>query len=72
MKESLAALLKTALTQLQNLGELPAELSFDPQLERTRDRQFGDYASNIAMELAKLARQNPRQLASRIVATLPP
>jgi arginyl-tRNA synthetase len=72
MKESLAALLKTALTQLQNLGELPAELTFDPQLERTRDRQFGDYASNIAMELAKAARQNPRQLASRIVATLPP
>lgn len=72
MKESLVTLLHAALEQLQKLGELPADLVFNPQLERTRDRQFGDYASNIAMELAKAARQNPRLLANRIVAELPP
>ena len=40
-------------------------------LERTRDPQHGDFATNLAMRLAKAARRNPRELAQAIVAALP-
>src|SRR5436190_2658929 len=36
-----------------------------------RDPQHGDFASNIAMRLAKAARRNPRELAQTIIAALP-
>jgi arginyl-tRNA synthetase len=40
-------------------------------VERARDTQHGDFASNIAMRLAKPARKNPRELAQAIIAALP-
>jgi arginyl-tRNA synthetase len=40
-------------------------------IERTRDAQHGDFATSIALRLAKSARQNPRALANAIVAALP-
>lgn len=42
-----------------------------PELERTRDRQHGDYACNIAMRLAKPLRQKPRDIAQAIVDLIP-
>ncbi|MGC1457206.1 MAG: arginine--tRNA ligase, partial [Steroidobacteraceae bacterium] len=40
-------------------------------VERTRDAQHGDFASNVALRLAKAARRNPRELAQAIAAALP-
>ena len=40
-------------------------------VERTRDAQHGDFATNIALRLAKAAGRNPRELAQAIVAALP-
>src|ERR1700681_907331 len=40
-------------------------------VERTRDAQHGDFATNVALRLAKPARRNPRDLAQAIVAALP-
>jgi arginyl-tRNA synthetase len=40
-------------------------------VERARDPQHGDFASNIAMRLAKAARKNPRELAQAIVGAIP-
>lgn len=70
MKQHIEQLIKTALSQLQQeseLGELPALI----QIDMTKDKQHGDFASNIAMVLAKAAKKNPRELATRIVALLP-
>jgi len=36
----------------------------------TQDARFGDYQSNVAMQLAKPRRANPRQLAAEIIAKL--
>jgi arginyl-tRNA synthetase len=41
-------------------------------LERPKQRQHGDYASNAALQLAKAHRRNPRELAQAVVAALPP
>ena len=72
MKTHLHHLIAQALQQLQREGVL---VDVDPSsipLERTRDRTHGDFASTIALALAKTARRKPRELAERIMAALPP
>ncbi|HEX7417020.1 MAG TPA: arginine--tRNA ligase [Steroidobacteraceae bacterium] len=72
MKSQLEQLLAAALRKLEG-SWLAAPV--DPAaivVERTRDAQHGDFASNIALRLAKSARKNPRELAQAIVAALPP
>src|SRR6266481_5530031 len=40
-------------------------------VERTRDTQHGEFATNLALRLAKPAGRKPRELAAAIVAALP-
>jgi arginyl-tRNA synthetase len=40
-------------------------------VERPKQAAHGDYATNVALTLAKAARRNPRELAQAIVAALP-
>ena len=71
MKQELEQLLLASLTRLAG-SVLPQMPSADAVvIERTRDAQHGDFASNVALRLAKAARRNPRELASAIVAALP-
>ena len=39
-------------------------------VQSAQDTRFGDYQSNVAMQLAKPRRANPRQLATEIIARL--
>lgn len=71
MKTHLHTLLAQARAQLHQDGLLPADASVDIPLEHTRDRSHGDFASTIALALAKTARRPPRELAERLVAALP-
>lgn len=71
MKNHLAQLLNQAIQRLQADGTLPADLTVKVQIERTRDKAHGDFATNTAMLLAKPARRAPRQLAEQLVAALP-
>ena len=43
---------------------------FEIALENTRDVSHGDFASNIAMQLARIAKKNPRAIAEDIVKNL--
>jgi len=71
LKQELEQLLLAALTRLAG-SVLPQMPPADAVVvERTRDAQHGDFASNVALRLAKAARRNPRELASAIVAALP-
>ena len=71
MKHHLESLLAHALAHLQQAGTLPADLALEAKVERARDRQHGDFASSVAMGLAKSARRKPREVAEAIVAALP-
>lgn len=71
MKHHLETLLNQALSQLRQDGGLPADVIAEAKVERSRDRQHGDFASNVAMTLTKTAKRKPRELAEMIVATLP-
>jgi len=70
VKHQLVQLVNTAIQQLQTNETLPAELSFNLQMERTKDRQHGDFACNVALMLAKPARRKPRDIAEAIVAVM--
>ncbi len=71
MKATLEGLLNTALQRLHEEGLAPAEAAQRLRLTHTRDKAHGDYATNIALILAKPAGMSPRALAERIVAALP-
>ena len=60
-----------ALTTLKVKGDLDANIDPNILIERTRDPQHGDFASNLALTLSKQARTNPRKLADQIVNALP-
>jgi arginyl-tRNA synthetase len=72
--------LKTLIEKLlgQALAAMPEDLvpanarNLSVEVESTRDAQHGDFASNLAMRLAKATRQNPRKLAEVLVRLLPP
>jgi len=63
VSESIAAAVIAA--GLVTLEELPAIT-----LEVPKDKTHGDLATNIAMQLTKIAKRNPRQIAESIIAHL--
>ncbi|WP_448693256.1 arginine--tRNA ligase [Pseudomonas rhizophila] len=71
MKDTIRQLIQQAIAQLVAEGVLPEGLSPAIQVENTRDKTHGDFASNIAMMLAKPAGMKPRDLAEKIIAALP-
>lgn len=71
MKTQIQALIGQALSRLRTEGRLPAEADPAIHIERTRNPAHGDLASNVAMLLARQARQKPRDLADAIIAALP-
>ncbi len=71
MKDSIRHLIQQALTRLTAEGVLPDGLSPTIQVENTRDKTHGDFASNIAMMLAKPAGMKPRDLAQKLIDALP-
>lgn len=71
MKDIISTLLQQAVTKGQADGWIPNNLTPDIQLEHTRDKSHGDYASNLALALAKPAGMAPRQVAEKLVAALP-
>ena len=71
MKALVANLVADALSKLPDLSQAAADLAIESTVERTRDAQHGDFATNVAMRLAKPAGKKPRDVASDIVDALP-
>ncbi|QAX81546.1 arginine--tRNA ligase [Candidatus Pseudomonas adelgestsugas] len=70
MKDTIRQLIQQALTQLVQEGVLPQDLSPTIQVQNTSNKTYGDFASNIAMTLAKSAGMKPQELAEKIIAAL--
>ena len=71
MKFRVEQLVQAALATLP-ADVLPADIVRPVvDIERTRDAAHGEFATNVALQLAKPARRNPRQLAQAILAALP-
>jgi arginyl-tRNA synthetase len=70
LKQTIHDLIEQALVDLQQSDAVPAGLKANIQVTPSKDRSQGDFASNIAMMLAKAAEKPPRELADLIVAQL--
>jgi len=70
-KQQIVALFQAALAPIVAGTDLaPTLQQLNIVLERPRDPSHGDIACNIAMQLAKPLKTNPRELATRLVAAL--
>ncbi|WP_241085810.1 arginine--tRNA ligase [Candidatus Vondammii sp. HM_W22] len=71
MKLQIQQLVSQALERIAADGVIPAYQIPQPIIERVRDTQYGDFACNVAMVLAKVARAKPRDLAEKLMAAIP-
>ncbi len=71
MKDQLHSLFTQAIDALKTDQVIPADHEVSIKFERTRQKEHGDFATNLAMTLAKPARRNPRELAELLIAALP-
>ena len=71
MKARLEQLLAEALAALKASGLVPDEARPEIVVGRTRDPSHGDFATNLAMQLAKPAKRPPREIADALVAAIP-
>lgn len=69
-KQHILSLINNAIAHILSLAETDISTIPTPTLERPRDAAHGDIACNIAMQIAKQLKKNPRELAQVIVANL--
>ena len=71
MKEHLRELVAQALLDLRREGKIPADMELPEYvIERTKSREHGDYATNIALLLAKRIGMNPMALAETLIGSM--
>jgi arginyl-tRNA synthetase len=70
--EELAQIITVAIQDGIEAGEfaLSADDIGEVRVERPRQREHGDWATNVAMQVAKKAGQNPREFATTLVTRL--
>ncbi len=72
--DELSRVITEAITRAIASGEIEASLPDTVPLERPKNRDHGDYATSIALQLAKAAGKNPRDVAlilQRLIGTTP-
>jgi arginyl-tRNA synthetase len=67
VRQHLTGLLRTALASVA-----PEQGQAEIILERPKQASHGDFAANLAMQLARELKTNPRQIAERLLRELPP
>jgi arginyl-tRNA synthetase len=70
LKQIIHDLIEQSLASLQQAEKLPIDLNANIQVTPSKDLSQGDFASNIAMMLAKQAGKPPRELADLIVGEI--
>ncbi len=71
MKNHIHSLIKQALLSLQADNLFTTEKLPNIQIEHTKNKQHGDFATNIAMTLAKTIQSSPRDVANKIKVAIP-
>jgi len=66
LRSQLSALVEQAVRNVASAAPAPAIV-----LERPKQAEHGDYACNVALQLAKALKRAPREIAAQLVAALP-
>ena len=70
IKEQLSAAIRQAAEQAIADGVFPAGELADILLEVPPDKKFGDFATNFAMQSARVFRMNPKKIAEELVSRI--
>lgn len=70
MKETVIQGIKVALAAAVSAGDLPDGEYPDVLLEVPPQKEFGDFATNIAMQSARIAHKSPRMIADILLKHL--
>ncbi|MGY1886856.1 arginine--tRNA ligase [Blastococcus sp. SYSU DS0753] len=68
--EQLQDVVRTAVAAVVERGALPVDVPAEVVVERPRNPEHGDYATNVALRLAKPAGRPPREVADLLAAQL--
>jgi arginyl-tRNA synthetase len=68
--DELSSVIRAAVTRAVESGAFSAEIPAEIVLERPKNREHGDYATNVALRLAKPAGRPPREVAEAIAGQL--
>ncbi|WP_346619808.1 arginine--tRNA ligase [Blastococcus montanus] len=68
--EQLQDVVRTAVAAVVERGALPVEVPADVVIERPKNPEHGDYATNVALRLAKPAGRPPREVADLLAGEL--
>lgn len=71
MQNQIAKLISTAIDSLKSAGNISADVNANVQVTRSKDKSHGDFACNVALQLAKQAKMPPRELAEMLLAKIP-
>jgi arginyl-tRNA synthetase len=66
IKSHLAELMRAALASVA-----PAEIATAIEIERPKQASHGDFSCNLAMQLARAMKRNPRELAQLLLSEIP-
>lgn len=70
MKQIVEHALQQALDDLKQAGMIPRTVTTKVNVEHSKEKTHGDYASNIALILAKPSGKSPKQLAELLVKAI--
>ena len=70
IKEQLSAAIRAAAAKAIEDGAFPAGELADILLEVPPDKKFGDFATNFAMQSARVFRMNPKKIAEELVSRI--
>jgi arginyl-tRNA synthetase len=68
--EELSSAIRAALLEATAAGDFTADVPGEVRVERPKNRDHGDWSTNIALQLAKPAGMPPRDLAARLAERL--
>ncbi|KRE42044.1 arginine--tRNA ligase [Knoellia sp. Soil729] len=68
--EELSSAIRAALLEASAAGDFTADIPAEVRVERPRNRDHGDWSTNVALQLAKPAGMPPRDLATRLAERL--
>lgn len=72
MKTTIEQLLYQAIQALIKTGDIPTDLVIDIKVDRTKDSSHGDFATNVALMLAKPLKRSPRDVAEILKNAIAP
>ena len=71
MKQDLQHIFEQAIARLKMDGVIASDQVVKLIFDRSKQKEHGDFATNVALMLAKAAKMNPRELAQKIIDALP-